>query len=271
MEPLSCVNCCHNPLQLGSIGTAFGHCTRHGVALVHPHATTCGQLLRKDLLIQSADRERRLHSKVYRTDRVSLVVAPEVDATYLTERPSEQVPTDAIVEEVQAYGAVDKKIATMAALRRISGPRAEVAMLSLSRAYVANCFRRDRKWKSSVHLLFWTLQRLHEEPVFAPTDLREPLSFSLSQTIPDKRDREVDSGRVPPRADRRCGCIRRQGKRSGGSSRKARDQRGGRCTAHRADEAPGMDRSEEELLVGTAFTRSLRQAPRRATRRRGRR
>jgi hypothetical protein len=176
------VNCCHNPLQLGSIGTAFGYCTRHRVALVRPHATTCGQLLRKDLLIQSADRERKLHSKVYRVDRVSLVVDPKTDATNLTERPSAHSPTDAVVEEVQAYGAVDKKIATMAALHRITGPRAEVAMLSLSRAYIANCFRRDRKWKSGVHLLFWTLQRLDEEPVFAPTDLREPLGYSLAQT-----------------------------------------------------------------------------------------
>jgi hypothetical protein len=182
MEPLSCVNCCHNPFQLGSIGTAFGHCTRHRVTLLRPHATTCGQLLRKDLLIQSADRERRLHSLIYATDRVSLVVDPQADATQLTERSNGHTPTDAVTEEVEAYGTVDRKIATMAALHRITGPRAEVVMLSLSRAYIANCFRRDRKWKSGVHLLFWTLQRLGEEPIFAPTDLREPLGLSLAQT-----------------------------------------------------------------------------------------
>jgi hypothetical protein len=182
MEPLSCVNCCHNPLQLGLIGTAFGHCTRHRVVLIRPHLTTCGQLLRKDLLIESAERERVLHSGVYRENRVSLVMNPDAPATKLVERSNGQMPTDAVFEEVQAYGTVDQKIGTMAALHRIAGPRAEVAMLSLSRAYVANCFRRDRKWKSGVHLLHWTLQKLDEEPIFSPTDLRGPLAFSLAQT-----------------------------------------------------------------------------------------
>lgn len=182
MEPLSCVNCCHNPLQLGSIGTAFGYCTRHRVALVRPHLTTCGQLLRKDLLIESATREHKAHSAVYRSGRISLVASPSTAATKLIERPNGHTPTDAVIEEVQGYGTVDKKIGTMAALHRIPGPRAEVAMLSLSRAYVANCFRRDQKWTSGIHLLFWTLQRLDEDPVFAPTDLREPLASSLSQT-----------------------------------------------------------------------------------------
>jgi hypothetical protein len=182
MEPLSCVNCCHNPLQLASIGTAFGHCTRHKVTLLRPHATTCGQLLRKDLLAESAQQEHAIHRKVYKEDRVSLVTNPASDASTLTERPNGHGPTDAVIEEVQSYGSVDRKIATMAALHRIPGPRAEVAMLSLSRAYVSNCYRRDRKWKSGVHLLFWTLQRLDHEPEFAPTELREPLGFSLAQT-----------------------------------------------------------------------------------------
>jgi hypothetical protein len=110
------------------------------------------------------------------------VVSPDTAATKFVERTNGHTPTDAVIEEVQAYGMVDSKIGTMAALHRIAGPRAEVAMLSLSRAYVANCFRRDRKWTSGVHLLFWTLQRLDEEPIFAPTDLREPLAFSLAQT-----------------------------------------------------------------------------------------
>jgi len=182
MEPPSCVNCCHNPLQLGSIGTAFGHCTRHRIALIRPHLTTCGQLLRKDLLSQSADRERRLHSLIYRQDRVSLVINPDTAATKFVEKTNGHTPTDAVIEEVQAYGTVDRKIGTMAALHRIPGPRAEIAMLSLSRAYVANCFRLDRKWTSGVHLLFWTLQRLDEDPAFAPTDLRGPIVFSLAQT-----------------------------------------------------------------------------------------
>jgi hypothetical protein len=155
---------------------------RHHVVLTRSHLTTCGQLLRKDLLIESAERERKVHLLVYRPDRVSLVTNPHASATKLIERISGVTPTDAVIEEVQAYGSVDQKIATMAALHRVEGPRAEIAMLSLSRAYVENCFRRDQKWTAGVHLLFWTLQRLNLDPVFAPTDLREPLGYSLAQT-----------------------------------------------------------------------------------------
>ena len=61
MGPLSCVNCCHNPLQLGPVGTAFGYCTRHRAILNQPQLTTCGRLLRKDLLAESARRQSAIH------------------------------------------------------------------------------------------------------------------------------------------------------------------------------------------------------------------
>lgn len=185
MVPLSCLNCCHNPLQLGPVGTSFGYCTRHELLLTHPQLTTCGQLLRKDLLAASAERERALHAATYAEDHVALVTAPGVraEARRFVEAPNGQLLADDVVEEVQQYGTQGSKIATMAALHRIRGARAEVAMLSLSRAYFANCVRGGGAWTAGVHLLFWTLKRLEENPALAATDLRGPIGHSLGQTI----------------------------------------------------------------------------------------
>lgn len=185
MVPLSCVNCCHNPLQLGPVGTAFGYCTRYRLVLLHPNLTTCGQLLRKDLLSASAARERARHEHQYRTDRPVLVADPKRDAKDLAyvEKPNGQLPPDAVVEEVDNYGRLDSKVGTMAALHQVPGARAEVAMLSLSRAYFGNCIQHGGKWTAGVHLLFWTLRRLPDEPRLEATDLRGPIAYSLGQTI----------------------------------------------------------------------------------------
>jgi hypothetical protein len=185
MEPLSCVNCCHNPLQLGPVGTSFGYCTRHRVLLTQPHRTTCGQLLRKDLLSESAAREQTVHTRQYSPEHIALVVDPGVAAAPhgLVEKPNGQVKRDAVIEEVLNYGGLDSKIATMAALHRVPGCRAEVAMLSLSRGYFKTCVSRGGPWTSAVHLAYWTLDRLDVEPELAATDLRGPIGFSVARTI----------------------------------------------------------------------------------------
>ena len=185
MGPLACINCCHNPLQLGPVGTTFGYCARHRVVLNRPQSTTCGQLLRKDLLAESAQRERAIHATTYPEDRVVLVAEPKQVASRkgYVEKANGQLPADPIVEEVQGYGHLDSKIATMAALHRIPGARAEVALLSLSRAYFGNCMAHGGRWTAGVHLLFWTLSRLDEPPVINATDLRGPIAYSLGHTI----------------------------------------------------------------------------------------
>ncbi|MBI4700355.1 MAG: hypothetical protein HY744_04155 [Deltaproteobacteria bacterium] len=185
MQPLSCVNCCHNPLQIGPVGTAFGYCTRHRLILSHPERTTCGLLLRKDLLAESAAWEQAAHAKVYPKKRAVLVAEANVGALErgLAEKPNGQLPADAVIEEVQNYGHLGTKIATMAALHRVEGCRAEVAMVSLSRGYFRTCVERRGKWTSGVHLLRWTLDRLDVDPELAATDLRGPIGFSLAQTI----------------------------------------------------------------------------------------
>lgn len=185
MIPLSCVNCCHNPLQLGSVGTAFGFCTRHQAVLNQPQLTTCGQLLRKDLLAESAARQRTIHRKSYSEERISMVMDPSLPASKrgLIEKPNGQLPADAVIEEVQNFGHLDSKIASMAALHRVPGVRAEVAMLSLSRGYFGNCIARGGQWTAGVHLLYWTLGRLDSNPVPEATDLRGPIAFSVGHTI----------------------------------------------------------------------------------------
>jgi len=173
MLPLSCVNCCHNPLQLGPTGTAFGYCTRHRVVLQSPELLTCGQLRRKDLYGASVEREQEAHSSRYVRSRPALLHAPKdrkkADLHY--ERSNGGMPSDRVVEEVLAYGTMPK-IATMAALRQIPGTRAEIALTSLGRAYIANCAAKHGAWTSGLHLVWWTLGRLSTAPVIRATDLR---------------------------------------------------------------------------------------------------
>lgn len=185
MIPLSCLNCCHNPLQLGPVGTAFGFCTRHRVVLNQPTATTCGQLLRKDLLVDSARAEQERHRKIFPETDVVLLRSPKTRAkdVGLVEEPNGQLPPDAVVEEVTSYGVIDRKIGTMRALRRVPGIRAEIAMLSLSRSYFSNCVRLGGPWTAGVHLAFWTLDRLDAEPQLEAADIRGPVGPSLGRTI----------------------------------------------------------------------------------------
>ena len=185
MIPLSCLDCCHNPLQLGPVGTAFGYCIRHRAVLNQPQLTTCGQLLRKDLLAESATRQRALHEKTYPVTRIVTVANPAQAAERrgLVEKPNGQLPPDPVVEEVLDFGNLDSKIASMAALHRIPSARAEVARLSLSRSYFANCAAQGGPWTAGVHLLYWTIGRLDADPAIGAADLRGPIAFSLGTTI----------------------------------------------------------------------------------------
>jgi hypothetical protein len=184
VRPLSCLNCCHNPLQLGPLGTSFGYCTRHRLVLNNAEATTCGHHLRKDLLFDSAARERATHRKAYPEGTVVLVTRPGTSAgPDLARKANGHLPDDGVVEQVRSYGDLGSRIATMAALHQIPGARAESAMLSLSRGYFRNCLAMGGTWTSGIHLLFWTLRRLDQDPPIAATDVRGPLAGSLEHTV----------------------------------------------------------------------------------------
>ena len=140
--------------------------------------------MRKDLLRASAHEERALHQLHYRLDRVSLVVAPNVDAekARFVEKPNGMFERDVVLDEVLSYAQYDTNISTMAALRRVEGMRAEIAMLSLSRGYLANCYDNKGPWFAGLHLAFWTLQRLDADPVFAASELHGPMR-SVSEAM----------------------------------------------------------------------------------------
>ncbi|MBK8265153.1 MAG: hypothetical protein IPK80_27965 [Nannocystis sp.] len=183
MEPLSCKNCCHNPLQISGIGTSFGYCIRHRAALPASHLTTCGQLLRKDVLRARAQSERQIHQGRYSSTEVRLLADPTAEAATegLVEKLNGLSETDPVVEEIANYGALDSKIASIAALRSSRSARAQVAMLSLGRGYVRNCADRGGPWTAGLHILWWTLRRLDDEPSLEASDLLGPITTSITE------------------------------------------------------------------------------------------
>jgi hypothetical protein len=81
-----------------------------------------------------------------------------------------------VVDEAVAYARYERerKIASLAAFRRVPGIRADLALASLGRAYVSWCWERDRRWTSGLHVLWWSISRLAEIPSDpGPTELHE--------------------------------------------------------------------------------------------------
>jgi hypothetical protein len=185
MEPLSCANCLHNPLQLGAVGTAFGYCTFHRVVLHEPHHTTCGELLRKDLLAARGTEEQRIHRRVFRVGFVQELAAPRkpMNGIGLVSELDGDPPRDDVFRDVTEYGLLPSKVATLAALWSRIGVRAEVAMLSLGRAYFANCIKQRGKWTAGLHLARQALNRLADDPSLAAEDLRAPVVAPLTKAI----------------------------------------------------------------------------------------
>lgn len=185
MEPLSCANCCHNPLQLGALGTSFGFCTKHRSLLPASNLTTCGQLLRKDLLAQRAREQGRIHRQSYRPGKIVVVGEPRRAAkdAGLVEVANGQVPHDDVIDDVIDYGRLETKVASLAVLWARPGTRAEVAMLSLGRGYFENCRSRGGKWTAGLHLAERVLRRLEKLPGIEATDLRGPVSAPLAKLV----------------------------------------------------------------------------------------
>lgn len=182
MIPLSCSNCWHNGLQYGSLGLSTGYCTRHGVLLNNADETTCGQQRRKDLAPARAAVEGDRHARAFESDNIVFLRArgtyraPDTDGS-----DKEILRRDTTARVVTEYGSLATKIASLSSLRFVPGARAEMAMLSLGRAYTYNCMRRDGSWTSGIHILWWTRERLDQEPEVAPGDLRHSPSQSLAR------------------------------------------------------------------------------------------
>ncbi|MCP4696714.1 MAG: hypothetical protein GY862_07685, partial [Gammaproteobacteria bacterium] len=88
---------------------------------------------------------------------------------------------DEVGEAATEYGILGAKIESLAQLRRMPGIRAELAMLSLARAYVSNCVVNNGKWTSGLHLLWWTRSRLAQEPQIKVSDIRTTNGLPLER------------------------------------------------------------------------------------------
>jgi len=184
MIPLSCSNCWHNALQYGTIGLSVGYCTQHRKILNRAEETTCALHMRKDLPLASVRRESELHRKQFTNDVVLLrTKLPGNGAASEKERDIDLLREDEVGEAVTDYGQLGAQIESIAQLRKISGVRAELAMLSLSRAYVYQCVERKGSWTSGIHILWWTRQRIGDEPDVRVEDLRHSNSLPLTRKV----------------------------------------------------------------------------------------
>ena len=173
---LSCVNCSFNPLLIDGLGTGDGYCAAHRVVLHHPRTLTCGKLLRKDLALPDAERERGHHEQRFSSARVTSWRQPEADAVELglVDGDASQIRRQVVGRIVTDYATARpgddapkmKFLGQLADESRHGLARAEVAQHSLGRTYVRNCVRRDGAdhWTSANYLVEWTKELLPQPP-----------------------------------------------------------------------------------------------------------
>lgn len=182
---LSCANCWYNPLQSGSLGSTFGYCVEHNFILRRPDETTCGLLMRKDLLLPSARVEQQIHAERFGpgVDLRLVGKAKKTDPEVHWAKPEVSINGDRVVGIVLEYGLLESKIESLSQLRVLENARSETAMLNLARGYTRRCVENDGSWTSGLHLLWWTRQRLQEDPLpeVSIDDLRYQLPVSLAR------------------------------------------------------------------------------------------
>lgn len=174
----ACSNCCFNALQYGSLGTPYGYCVKKYCLLKQPDETTCGQHLRKDVMSESMERHHNAHAEKLQDHQQAMVFIHRKDRS--VQRAQENVhfetnvtySKDRVTDVVFDYGERGSSFSTLGRLNEIPGARAELAMISLGRAYVRNCFKNDRKWTSGLNLLWWIKEKLAEDPNVQLSDIR---------------------------------------------------------------------------------------------------
>jgi hypothetical protein len=181
----SCQNCWFNGLQYGALGLAVGYCALHKVILNYSEGTTCSHQRRKDLSLDRVGQVSEHHRDFFSSDQIVNLHRPELTSTEISNKEADfaRLRKDTVGELVSDYSQFDSKIEFLAQLRRARGVRAELAMLSLSRVYVNNCFTNDGKWTSGIHLYWWTKSRLAEEPDIGVDDIRFTDGLNLSRQL----------------------------------------------------------------------------------------
>ncbi len=183
MKLHSCQNCWFNALQYGALGLAVGYCSRHKKILNAADGTTCGLHLRKDLSVNRAKEVSLVHQQHYTSDCVTRIVDAycyESDVSD-SDKDKNHLRKDSVADAVLDYGELGSTIESLAQLKALSGARAELAMLSLGRAYVANCISNNGKWTSGLHMYWWSRNRLTDIPEIKVKDLRSVGATSLSR------------------------------------------------------------------------------------------
>jgi len=183
MKLHSCHNCWFNGLQYGALGLAVGYCSRHKKILNVADKTTCGLHLRKDLTVDRAMEFSKVHKSSYTSDCVTRIVDVGCYGTDVSDsdKDKDHLRKDSVADVVVDYGELGSTIESLAQLKALAGARAELAMLSLGRAYVANCISNKGKWTSGLHMYWWSRRRLTDIPEIKVEDLRSIGATTLSR------------------------------------------------------------------------------------------
>lgn len=181
MIPLACSNCCFNALQYGSFGLSVGFCVEHRVVLRRADETTCGRHLRKDALVDTAMRTQRAHCATFDAGTIRLLRTKQPPRDGVLDASTAVLETDSVGEAVADYGMLESKGASLAQMRAMQGPRAELATLSLGRTYGLRCHQRRGPWTSGLSILWWTRKHLASEPRISVGDLRYQTAASLDR------------------------------------------------------------------------------------------
>lgn len=180
---LSCSNCCFNGLQYDSVGLSVGYCVEHRLLLRRADETTCGRHYRKDMPRTLADGFNQRHRNHF-DDKALYQIQSKRDVTkdpsYSENDPSHLL-RDATGSIVAEYGIDGAKIGALASLRRTPGALAELAWVSLGRSYVRRCTLRGGSWRSGLHMLWWTKERLITPPQVEIADFRYQTQASLER------------------------------------------------------------------------------------------
>ncbi len=183
MKLHSCQNCWFNGLQYGALGLAVGYCSRHKKILNVSDRTTCGLHLRKDLTVARAKEVSEIHKKYYTSECITRIVDAGCYEMNVSDndKDKDHLRKDSVADAVVDYGEFGSTIESLSQLKAIAGARAELAMLTLGRAYVANCISRNGKWTSGLHLYWWSRRRLTEIPEIKVEDLRSVGATNLAR------------------------------------------------------------------------------------------
>lgn len=185
MKLHSCQNCWFNGLQYGALGLSIGYCVRHKKILNAPDGTTCGLHLRKDLTLARALEVSEIQKKEFPIEFVCRINDGQHHESDVSDnqKDMELLKRDSVADSVSDYGELGSTIESLAQLNAMPGARAELAMLSLGRGYTNNCFQRDGKWTSGVHLYWWSRRRLTDIPDIKIEDLRSVGATQLSRQM----------------------------------------------------------------------------------------